>query len=512
MNEVWIPPTSAIGTAKVVIALAALALAVAERALARAGRDGERRGLRQGAWVALAIAAVLAWTRLGPFAGHPQVHVWELFHHVIGAKYFPELGYVRLYDCTLVADVEAGFSIDPSLRKVRRLATNRVDPASAVLAEGDAACKSRFTAERWRAFASDVAVRRAVTPPRQWASMLTDHGLNASPIWLVGGAAFARAIPLGPATIRTFTRIDQVLLAALAVALAWGFGVRAAAIAWIAIGTFYFSDFSWIGGAFLRYDWLVLSAIGVALVRRGRFGAGGFALTWATGVRIFPGFLVAAVVLHAGLDLVRRRSLRLATPHRRFALGCLLAIATLGPLSVAVAGADAWPGFVANSRKHLATPLVNFVGWKTLVSFDPATTVAKLRDASLDDPFTPWHAALHANFARRWPVYAAGVAAFLGLVAAALRRTPIELAPLLGIGLVVFAAELGSYYYALLGLYAGLAERVPLAPVLLLGAAAASQGIASASPASDVAFAGMSALAMALAVAVTALAARPTRP
>jgi hypothetical protein len=509
VNPVWIPPTSALLTAKVVIALAALALAAFELALARAGRDTERRRLRLGVWVALALAAVLAWTRLGPFAGYPQIHLWELFHHVIGAKYFPEVGYLRLYDCALVADVEAGFEIQPSLRSVRRLATNRIDPAETVLAEGDAACKSHFTPERWQAFAHDVAVLRKASSPRRWAIMLTDHGLNASPVWLVGGAALARAIPINPAGLLAFTRIDQALLVVMTIALVWGFGVRTAAIAWIVIGTLYLSDYSWIGGSFLRYDWLALSAIGVALVRRGWLGAGAYSLTWATAVRVFPGFLVAAVVLHAGLDLLRRRSLRLAAPHRRFALGCLVAIATLGPLSVAVAGTDAWPGFVANSRKHLSTPLVNFVGWKTVVSYDPATSVARLRDADLADPYAPWHAALHANFERRRALYAAGVVAFVALLAAALRRVPIESAPLLGIGLVVFAAELGSYYYALLALYAGLAERIPLVPILLLLMAAVSHGVASTIGGSaDSVFAALSALAALSAVCVTALAAR----
>lgn len=506
------PSQSAIATAKVAIALAGAALATWEIALARGERDAERRRLRLGAWTALAIAAVLAWTRLGPLSGPPLIHVWELSHHVLGAKYFSELGYLRLYDCILVADVEAGFEIPPEVRSVRRLATNRIERAVAVLAEGDAACKSHFTAARWQAFARDAAVFRSQAPPRRWANMLTDHGLNASPLWVAGGTVFARALPITAESLVVFGRIDTVLLAALSVALAWGFGVRAAALAWIAIGTFYLAEYRWLGGAFLRYDWLALTAAGVAAVRRDQLVAGGFALTWATGVRVFPGFLVAAVVLHAGVDLWRRRSLRLAAPHRRFALGCLLAIATLGPLSLAVAGTGAWPSFVANSRKHLATPLTNFVGWKTVVAFDPATASSKLRDPALDDPYTPWHAALRANFERRWPLFAAGVAGFVALLAASVARTPLAFAPLLGIGLVVFAGEIGAYYYALLALYAGFAERRPLVAPLLLVTTAASQGANELFASGDATFAATSALAVLLAVAVCVLAWRPTRP
>jgi hypothetical protein len=505
----------AVATAKVVLALAGAALAAIEIALARAGRAETRRALRTSVWIVLAIASIGTWTRLAPLRPGPHVHVWELYHHVLGAKYRHELGYAHLYDCTLAADVEAGFAIAPADRPIRRLATNRVERGDSVLDDVARTCRTRFEPARWDAFAADVAVLRAATPPRRWGTMLTDHGMNASPIWTIAGAAFADAIPITPASLRFFTWLDPVLLAALSAALAWAFGVRITAIAWIALGSFYFSDFAWIGGGFLRYDWLALAGIGAALVRRGWFVGGGFALTWATGVRIFPGFLVAAVVLHAGIDLLRRRSLRLAPAHRRFALGCLLAIATLGPLSVAVAGRDAWPAFVENSRKHLATPLLNFVGWRTVVSFDPATTAGALRDASVADPYEPWHAAVRANFERRRFVYAAGVVAFTLLLAAALARTPLAWAPLLGIGLTVVAAEIGAYYYALLALYAGLAERVPLAAPLLLAFAAASQGVATAVAGSqDVTFTALSALAAGIAIAMSALALRApaTRP
>jgi hypothetical protein len=487
------------------IALAGAALCAYEIGLARAGRGAGRRAQRRGAWIVLAVAALLVWVRLGPLGG-TELHVWELYHHVLGAKYFSELGYVGLYDCTLAADVEAGFEFPPAVRPVRRLATGGVEKGDRVL--GDAyGCKGRFSTARWRAFTHDVGVFRALFPPRRWGSILTDHGFNATPAWTITGAALTRVIPVSRGTLFLFTLPDAILLAAMTAAFAWGFGLRAAAIAWIAIGTLYPSDFHWIGAAFLRYDWLALSAIGVALVRRGWLLAGAFALTWATGVRVFPGFLVAAVVIHAGLDLLRRRSLVLSPAHRRFALGCLLGLAALGALSVAVTGRDAWSGFVAHSREYLDTPLLNFMGWKTAVAFDPATTSSTLRDGTRDDPFAPWEEAVHRNFAHRRVLYAAGIVGFTGLLTLALRRTPLAWAPLLGVGLVVIGAELTCYYYALLALYAGLAEPFPIAGVLLLLFCAASQGIASAIAGSeDVVYAALSAASVLLALVMTALA------
>src|SRR5437764_431125 len=34
------------------------------------------------------------------------IHAWDTYHYYVGSKYFPELSYDLLYDCTAVADVE----------------------------------------------------------------------------------------------------------------------------------------------------------------------------------------------------------------------------------------------------------------------------------------------------------------------------------------------------------------------------------------------------------------------
>jgi hypothetical protein len=505
---VW--SAAALGTAKAVTALCGAALLLLDIVLRRRGRAHERRRTRDALLVATAAAGALAWVDFAPLETWNHVHRWEFFHHALGAKYFAELGYTRLYDCAAIADVEAGFGVAPQRRPVRRLATNRVEKGSDVVADPDA-CKRHFTPERWDAFAHDVGVIRDSFPLRRWGSILTDHGFNASPVWTIAGAALVPSGPFEWSQLRWLARIDLVLLALATAAMFWAFGLQATCAAWICLGTHYLGNYGWIGGGFLRYDWLALSLVGAALVRRGWLLAGGFALTWATLVRVFPGFLIAAVVLHAAIYMARRRSLVLAPPHRRFAAGCLLALATLVPLSVAVAGRDAWSGFVANSEKHLDTPLLNFVGWKSVVAFDPATSASVKKDAARPDPYEPWHEAVRANFARRSPVYWAGVAGFVALLAAAVARAPLGAAPLLGVGLVIAAAQIGSYYYALLMAYGLLAAVHPWVGVALLVVSAASIGVADAIGGSqDVVMAALSALWFAFAIGVTAgVAARP---
>ena len=57
----------------------------------------------------LGVLAFACWWNLGAFHfGHRYVHTPEFFHYYLGAKYFDELGYTRLYDCAAAVEVEHG--------------------------------------------------------------------------------------------------------------------------------------------------------------------------------------------------------------------------------------------------------------------------------------------------------------------------------------------------------------------------------------------------------------------
>lgn len=499
--------SGAIASAKAVLALAGAALLLLGWRLDRAGVPGAGRRARDAALIATAALALLAWTRFDPRALWSDLHIWEFYHHFLGAKYFPELEYTRLYQCTLVADVESGSPAAPE-RPVRDLSTNQIGRVGEALADPEF-CKAHFTPARWNDFRADVAAFRGAMNDRYWASMLTDHGFNATPAWTVLGHALIGDKPAGPDAWRALMRVDLLLLAATAAALLWAFGVGPACAALIFFATHQLSEMRWMSGSFLRFDWLAGAMLGIALWRRGWALAAGFALTWAMLVRVFPGALIAGIVLHTAFDLVRRRSLVPTVAQRRFALGCALALATLLPLSVVVAGRAAWPGFVANSRKHLSTPLLNFVGWKSVVSFDPGGTADRLADRAMPDPYTPWHEAVRERDARRAPAFWAGVAAFTLLLVIALPRAPGWSAPILGIGLVVVATQIGAYYWAILMGYGLLTGWLPAAGIGLLLASAASIGIADrVNSLGETLYVALSALWITYVVGVTALAAR----
>ena len=133
--------------------------------------------------------------------------------------------------------------------------------------------------------------------------------------------------------------------------------------------------------------------------------------------------------------------------------------ALLLPVSFAVGhgaggGVAAWTGFAENSRKHLATPLTNNVGLRMVVSTAPGSRSANVRELWLDSPWDIWMDARRETFDRRRPLYYAIAAAFLALLGYACLRQEDWVALALGVGAIPFLADLSSYYYGVLLVFA----------------------------------------------------------
>jgi hypothetical protein len=497
---------------KVAIALAGAAL-LAWDALARASAGGARWArLRHGLLVALALVAALGNWNFAPQRILSMAHGGEFLHHYLGAKYFPELGYTHLYTCTIVVDHESGFPIPPEQRPVRRLENNELTTAAALLAEPHG-CRERFGPIRWQAFQRDVAFLRAhFTNPGRWARMMTDHGMNASPAWVALAHWVISDTPITQASMLRLALLDPLLMV-----LAWGalfasFGWRTACVALIYWGTNAPADPKWTMGAFLRQDWLAAVAIGLALLHRGWPAAGGFALTWAALLRVFPGFLVASVLLHGALDLARRRSLRPTRETGRFVAGCAAAVVAGVALSSAVAGTPkTWLDFATNSRKHLQTPLVNFMGLPTVVAFSPETSARRLRDTRLADPYEHWHDGFRATLARRAPWLWVAAGAFVLLLAFAVRHEPLWSSAILGTGLAVITSPIACYYYSILCAYGLLGPRREPAGIALLLLSASGWAISSSTLRLEEPYVAQSAACVVYVLLVTALVARVAR-
>jgi hypothetical protein len=503
-------PSKYRGVLKLWVASAGTALLAWGLVLRLLGRARSLRRVRGALLAALGVAAVTCWINFFEFHQGVYLHIGEIFHHYVGAKYFRELSYERLYDCTVVADYESGFGYPASERPVRRLGTNRVELATAVLANPEA-CTRHFSDQRWRSFRRDVGRFRSQLPAHHWVGVTTDRGFNPTPVWNVAASWLTNTGPPTRTQIVSLVLLDPLLLLVMWAFVGWAFGWRTLCVALIYWGTTYPSVFGWTGGAFLRQDWLAASVIGLCLLHRGRVAASGFTLTLATLLRMTPAVLVAGVVLRAAHDAWRRRSPTLTASHRRFALGCVLAFALALPVSVLVSGADAWPRFVRNTVSYFGAPSGNFVGWRTVVAYERATRMRATVDRELVDPHEPWRQARIEVFERRQAWFWLGVAGFLcALVPAMLRREDWE-AAVLGVGLMVVCTQIPSYYYALLLVYAFLWERNEAIGVGLCALSAITWLIAGEFGSRDMIFTGVSLASVSFVVAATLLCLRSPR-
>ncbi len=462
-----------LGTVKAAVAVAGTMLLAAGWALDRAGRGHVAARTRDGLLLSLGLLAGLCWWNLGLFHRDHYVHEWDTYHYYMGAKYFSEVGYARLYRCTVVADAQDGYFDPGRERTARDLETNRLVSAGELAAEPER-CTAHFSPERWAAFKRDLALFRAQLGPRRWPDAQRDHGFNATPVWLMLGRGLASTGPVSRPRMLALALIDPGLLLGMWAVAWWGFGWRATSIALLYWGTNHPAFWGWTGGAFLRQDWLLFTVFGVALLRRGQAGAAGAAIGVAGLLRVFPWLLVGGLALKAAWEVWERRSLAPLVERRRFAAGFALALLVLVPAaSMANGGWSVWPAFAANSAKHATTPAVNYVGLKSLVSYDHEQRVGRLAMHGLeDDVFRIWRAARARVLSERRLVLLAAVIALIALLALAVRRQPDWVAAVLGVGLIPVLGDVSCYYYSVLLAFGFIAMAHPPVGIALVGLAA----------------------------------------
>jgi hypothetical protein len=467
---------------ELILALAGLALLVWDLRRERLGWTAAARRWRDRALAAAGVLAALTYFNFGFFHFGNYIHGWDVFHYYLGAKYSQELGYERLYQCVAVADAE-----EPALlarveaRKITNLRTNELETTRDILTHPQR-CTSHFSAARWSELRHDVAWFRDRETPQRWDDMSADHGYNATPVWTLAGSLLANTGPASDRQILLLTLLDPLYFLALLAVAGWAFGWRGLAVALLVFATFFPCRFFWTGGAFLRWDWLFYTVAAVACLRRQRPLLGGVAFGYAALLRIFPGFLVIgpllAILVHAGPRPGRSvRDAFTAEPvrsHLRFLAGAALAAALLVPASMAVAGPDAYRGFLGNSLKHAGTPLTNNMGLRMVLTYRADEVGRKLADDRAAEPWRAWkEARLRAWKGTR------GLAAFLALVFVALlalairRQTEPWIAAALGTLFIAFA-DLTSYYYAFIFVPALLWTRRRMVGPLLLALCAFS--------------------------------------
>jgi hypothetical protein len=415
-----------------------IAAATAATLLMREAGRLRDRGRYLATLATIASLAVVGYLNFLTFHGQATwVHYHDVAHYYLGAKYYREIGYGDLYTAMLRAEAEVYGNRFKTV-EARDLHTGELVHIRTLLQASDPV-KAAFRADRWDAFRTDVAFFREALGP-QYATVLQDHGFNATPFWATLGSPLANLVPAGSATgIFLLSLLDPVLIAAAFGAIAWAFGVETMLLAVILFAVVFGAGFGWTGGAFLRFLWFFSVAAGFASLARRKHATAGALFALATLLRIFPAVFAGALALKAIGDALINGGFE--RRYRRFFAAFVLTATALAVASLAAFGASAWDGFRVNMAQHRTTVSPNVVGITSVLAWEqrpPLVTQDELREIR-DRRERIYRRQLVTVFAMA--VIACAIAApFLDDVAAAA----------LGAPLLFFGLNLASYYYAFL--------------------------------------------------------------
>jgi hypothetical protein len=419
--------------------------------------------LRAAVFVLLAAAAV-AYPNFGVF--HPNhyrhIHYWDVYHYFIGAKYFPELGYSRLYEATYVAGRELGAF--GGVRALRDLTTYRFrDPATV---DADAV-RGRFTPQRWQAFKRDLAV--IGNRIKEWPGPLLDRGYNDPPPRALLLHLLVRWVPATPVTLTLLTSIDYALVLGALVAVWRAFGPIPTALAFASLWLSFFARFDFIGGSLLRWDWIAALLLGVAALARGAGVTAGVCLAYAALARIFP----ILFLLPLAIKMAGRRPPDAGVVRT---LGAAAAVIIVVVGLVAAAGEDRTSAreYLAKIRLHSQEVAANSVGLGSLLVFHAAPWTV-----NPDGSVQVMDAAVAAAAPSPWLVRTVAAVYMLLAVPLIRRATPVT-SLMYVVPLIFWALSPTGYYYSFLVLLVllpwqgGLPDRVRLLEMVLLTAVMAA--------------------------------------
>jgi hypothetical protein len=289
--------------------------------------------------VALVLAVFIAWGWV--WAGHqmrviPLVHRWEQFHFYLGAKYQREIGWFDLYKAIAIADRES-VNVLSNVQTIRDTATFDQVPFNTAFADTDR-IHGNFTPERWTEFKADwmTMVR---TWGGNWEQMVNDHGNSNSPAWSIIANPITRLVPLSAVNQSYLGWLDQLLMLFLWLFLFETFGRRLACIGLIIWATPPIV-FGYLGGSFLRWDWIFAVGMAAAFMKRGRWATSGAFFAYAVASKLFPLVFGVALALKVLPEAVKKRALE--ARYVRFIAGAAICGVLLFGVSTAMFGFGAW--------------------------------------------------------------------------------------------------------------------------------------------------------------------------
>ncbi len=264
---------------------------------------------KESAWAMAAIAfllgaAVIIWPTdliLKP------INSWNVFHYVLGSKYFDELAYLDFYQGILLADAETDQVFGKNQRTRDMQTYGFVSVKEALDTAQKKGIRERFTEKRWAELKRDLQTIQSLRSKKRWRGPIKDRGFNPSPVWLVVHRPLLNAVDIHKKATLTFLCYFQVFLYLITLAVAWwAFGGRTALMG-ILFFVLYFGNWGLKLGGYFSHDWFCYTVCAVGLYRKGYAIVAAPLLAYAAMMRGFPGLLALFPAVQFVGRLVRFR-------------------------------------------------------------------------------------------------------------------------------------------------------------------------------------------------------------
>jgi hypothetical protein len=459
-QQLWFYITSRTETNEVqftlaVATIAVLLLAVVWRTL-RLQRQRSTNPATTHAWLRwgertvsalLLVAALCSATQYfyGSRNGSSWLHRWDIYHQIIGTKYFHELGYFRIYECTweIDADNAGHFKRIPEMRQIETL---KILPTAEAVGERD--CAELFTEPRLEQFTADIEAFYNLGGASQWTKLFTDKGFNGTPFhaWVI--SQLTEDVEITEDELKWLGLLDVFLLLIAFGFVAWAWDVKTAAIVILFFCANFPNRYLHMGGSILRFDYIAMLIIALALMKKDRFAIAGVCVAWATAERVFPAVFAVGLGLKAGVELLATRKLR--REYLMFGFGFVGGLLVLFGLSLTLAddvsgGLANWREWWLNIAEHTRHTRAFRSGFRHMFMMDGNVT-DKHR-------FATWAKKTEVFEGREHYYWVAMVALFAPLVVAVRKLDAVTFTAIFA-GLAFLTLTIATrYYYAMMVLF-----------------------------------------------------------